>query len=112
MKPESKTFKTTMSDNELAGLVGKYAEFYQKKFKYVWKVYAEYEDIYGALAIKALEARADFAKKEQKTSNIRTYVISGFRKRMEDFRQYLWVRQCKYGGLMPEMNQALNYYSE
>lgn len=91
-----KAYKTTMTDNELCNLIAQYASFYDKKFRQIWKLRSEREEIYGELAVRAVKARYDYYALKRKTSNIRTYIISAMRKRMEDHRRYLYVRQVKW----------------
>jgi len=85
-----------MDDNEFEDLIKKYAIFYFKKFRSVYGLHVEYEDMYGALAIIALEARNSYDKLENKYASLRTFIISAFRKRMINHYEYLKIRQIDY----------------
>lgn len=88
-KPQS---KTELTEAELYDLLNQYARWYYLKFKYSWKLQADQEDIFGELAVAALEALPKYKAK----SDIRTYYISVFRNRMTHYRDYLHVRQVQW----------------
>lgn len=89
-------YKTTMTDNELVKLVDQYAKHYLLKFRHIWKLHAEYEDIYGELAAKACESRERYGALVKKTSGVRTYVVRAMKKHMLDHKKYLYIRQRKW----------------
>ena len=60
-----KVFKTTISDNELNNLIDQYAKHYYLKFKHVWKMNAEKDEIIGELALKACEAKKQLSDLRQ-----------------------------------------------
>jgi DNA-directed RNA polymerase specialized sigma24 family protein len=94
---EEPKLQTEISDDELVRLIDKYSIYYYKMFKYKWDLHAEYEDIYGILAIKACETKEKYPTVVfRKRCSIKTYIISAMRNRMLDYRKYLNMRQRKY----------------
>ena len=91
-KPKAE-YKTEMTDEELYELLCQYANWYHLKFKHEWKLRGEKEDIFGELAVKAMEVKGKY---DPKKSSLRSFYITAFRRRMENYRQYLYIRQVKY----------------
>ena len=92
-KPK-REFKTTLTDEELYELLCQYSRWYYLKFKHVWHLKVDQEDIFGELAVKAMEAKAKYDP--SKKTSLRTFLITAFARRMENYRKYLYVRQVKW----------------
>lgn len=84
--------KEGLTDNELFNLLCQYSRWYYLKFKHVWNLSVEQEDIFGELAVKAMEAKPKYKGK----SSLRTFYIRVFQRHMENYRQRLYLRQVKY----------------
>lgn len=89
-------FKTELTDEELWGLIRQYGTHYDRKFRHIWKLHAEKEEIIGKLSIAACEARNKYRTLKEKRSTMRTYIIGAFRNCMNNYKDYLYVRQVKY----------------
>lgn len=84
--------KLKMSDKQLYSLLCQYARWHHLRFKHVYRLDTSEEDIFGILAVKALESKPKFNGK----SSLRTFYIQAFNRCMQDYRKYLFIRQVKY----------------
>jgi DNA-directed RNA polymerase specialized sigma24 family protein len=90
-KPNAR-YKTEISDEDLHDLIIQYGTFHYKKLKYEYGYDVEKDDAIGEVAVTACEARLRY----KGNSNIKTFLVAAFSRRMKDYRKYLHVRQRKY----------------
>lgn len=94
MLDRAKKYKTEMTHDELYQLLCQYAHWFYLKSKHEWNLRAEEEDIFGELAVKALEAKQN--NYDPTKSSLRSFYITVFKNRMANYRNYLYIRQKKY----------------
>jgi DNA-directed RNA polymerase specialized sigma24 family protein len=89
-------FKQQLTDEELYGLIKQYACYYRKKFEHEWHMQVDEEDIFGELAVKAMEAKARYEALEEKRATLRTWLVRCFHRHMLNHRKYLHKRQVEH----------------